>query len=121
MTKEEALEQKTISQAKSEMYKAQLQELKVLEARKDLVDTASVVSLIRETFSNLKTNLYSVSHNVPAQIVGKDHSEVTDILYAFIDTSLERFGNEFKQKLSNMKVSDVEELEEVIEEENISE
>lgn len=109
MTVEQAKEQKTIADAKQSIYKAKLHEVKVLEAQKLLVDYKSVCNLTTEVFSKLKTMLYAGSTIIPPKIVGKSSEEVSQIMYNWIDDTLERFGKEFATKLSNIKVKDDEE------------
>lgn len=108
-----AKDQKTIASAKAEIYKAQLQEIKVEEAKKNLVDHKQVISIATEVFSKLKSVLYSASVNIPPQIVGKSAEVTSQIIYDWIDDSLQRFQNEFNHKLNNVKLTDE------VEEENI--
>ena len=113
MDADTAKTQKMVADAKQSIFKAQLQEVKVLEAKKVLVDYKSVCSLTTEVFSKLKTLLYAGATSIPPKIIGKDSEEVSQIVYDWVDETLERFAKEFTNKLNNIKIKDDEDDEEI--------
>jgi hypothetical protein len=117
MTVEEARDQRIIADAKEKVYKAEIQRIKAMEASKAVIETKAVTGLVTDVFTKLKTILYSASNQLPARIAGKEHAEISQIMYEFIDQSLERCIKDFDQKLSNIKVDDEHED---IEEETIT-
>lgn len=108
-----AKDQKIVASAKAEIYKAQLQEIKVEEAKRNLVDHKQVIAITTEVFSKLKSVLYSASINIPPQIVGKSAEETSQVIYDWIDDSLQRFAIEFTHKLNNVKVTDEQSEEDI--------
>lgn len=106
MDVETAVAQKTIATAKDAMYKAMLQEIKVKEALKHLVDFRQIVDVTTQVFSTMKSIMYSSSSTLPPQIVGKSPEETSKIVYDWIDGVLERFQKEYLQKINSVKVTE---------------
>lgn len=106
MTEEEAVQQKKIANAKHDIYKAQLQELKLKEASKNLIDYKIINEISTTVFSKLKSILYAGCNTLPPQIVGKPAEETSQILYSWIDETLERFVTEFDTRVANIKVDE---------------
>lgn len=109
MTVEEARAQKTIAEAKQHIHKANILKIKALEANKSVIDIKIVNGIVTDVFTKLKSILYSATNKLPAQIVGKEHAEVTQILYKFVDDSLQRMMDDFNNKISNLSIEDTEE------------
>lgn len=111
MSVEDAEAQKKIAAAKDAIYKAKIQQVKADEAMKKVISTDVVIRLVTDVFSKFKTILYSATNNLPAQITGKDHAEVTQIMFKFIDDVFTKSYNDFDIKLKNAKNSDEEDEE----------
>lgn len=111
----QAKEQTIIATAKERMYKAEIQRVKALEANKSVIDIKIVNGIVTEVFTKLKTILYSSTNKLPAQLAGKEHAEITQIMYKFIDDSLQRMMEDFDNKINNLKVDgeDDDDFEEV--------
>lgn len=118
MTVEQAREQKTIAEAKDKIYSAKIKELKLEEAAKNVIPVKDCVDIVTGVFTKLKTILYSASNNIPAQILGKEHGEVTQVIYRFVDESLARCISDFEQRLDTIHINDDSEGEEEFEEVN---
>ena len=112
MDVEVAKEQRIIANAKHDVYKAQLQELKLKQASKDLIDYKIINDITITVFSKLKSILYAGSNCIPAQIVGKNPEETSQIIYDWIDDSLGRFASEFNNRVSNIKIDEDQQVEE---------
>lgn len=91
--------------------KGKIQRVKADEAARNVIDTKAVVTLVTEVFSKLKSHLYSATNKIPAQIAGKEHAEITHIMFQFVEDVLTRCNEDFVNKLSNIKISDTEEEE----------
>ena len=109
MTVVEAKDQKTIADAKEKMYKAEIQRIKALEASKSVIDTKVVSGIVTDVFTKLKTILYSSTNKLPAQIAGKEQAEITQIIFKFIDDSLQRTIEDLDNKINNLKINQEEE------------
>jgi len=112
MSVEDADAQKKIATAKQSIYKAQLEELKLKQASKDLIDYKVINEITITVFSKLKSILYAGSNCIPAQIVGKNPEETSQIIYDWIDDSLTRFSSEFNNRVSNIKIDEDQQIEE---------
>lgn len=116
MTPDQAKDQNVIATAKEKMYKAEIQRIKALEANKSVIDTQVVTGIVVDIFTKLKTLLYASTNKLPAQIAGKEHAEVTQIMYKFVDETLHRMVEDFDNKIKslNVEIETEDELEEEI-------
>ncbi len=106
MSPQVADEQRKIAIAKRDFFKAKQEELKVLAMERKLISTKEVINITSNVFSKLKTMLYSSSNKLPAQIIGKDHGEVSIILFQFIDEILDNVVKDFDKQLNSIKIDE---------------
>jgi hypothetical protein len=108
---EELSRLKRIGDAMQSVEKGRIQEIKAQEAGRNVIETKVAILIVTNVFSKLKNILYSSSNKLPAQIAGKEHAEITQIMFSFIDESLEKCQQDFENKLSNIKIDDIGEGE----------
>lgn len=108
---EELSRLKRIGDAMQSVEKGRIQEIKAQEAGRNVIETKVAILIVTNVFSKLKNILYSSSNKLPAQIAGKEHAEITQIMFSFIDEALEKCQQDFENKLSNIKIDDIGEGE----------
>lgn len=106
---QEISRRKKIGDMMQSVEKGKVQRIKAEEAERNVIETKAVIGLVTNVFSKFKSLLYASTNKLPAQIVGKDHAETTQIVFKFIDDIFEKAQEDFQTKLSNIKISDEEE------------
>jgi len=109
---EELVRMKRIGDAMQSLEKGRIQEVKAQEAARNVIKTDSAVNIFTDVCSKLKNILYGGANKIPAQIVGKEHAEVTQIMFKFIDECLERVHEDLTNKIANLKVGEDDEDDE---------